>query len=63
MLDCWYLSTNNRLIFMEDLESRKITFVNLMTDATTQTKTFVLPGDVRMAKRLTHNLEALVRKQ
>ena len=60
MLDCWYLSSNNRLLFIEDLGSRKITFVNLK-EASTATKTFVLPGDVRLAKRLTHNLEGLVR--
>ena len=68
MLDCWYLSSHNRLLFMEDLGSRKITFVNLpraeiygMGD-TTSTKTFILPGDVKLAKRLSHNLEGIVRR-
>ena len=61
MLDCWYLSGNNRLLFMEDLGSRKITFVNL-AGASTATKTFVLPGDVRVARRLSHSLEGLVRR-
>ena len=59
MLDCWYLSDNNRLLYMEDLESREITFVNLM-GTLTETKTFVLPDEVSVAKRLSHNLESLV---
>lgn len=61
MLDCWYLSDNNRLLFMEDLESREITLVNLV-GTTTETKTFVLPAEVSVAKRLSHNLESVVQR-
>ena len=60
MLDCWHLSSN-RLLFMEDLGSRKIEFLNL-AKASVARKTFELPGDVRMVKRLSHNLESMVHR-
>ena len=67
MLDCWYLSNpdratdQTRLVFMEDLNSQKITYICLKGDRAF-VKTINLPNDVIIMKRISANLEKFVNR-